>query len=283
MTPAKMAVVYHAGCMDGAASAAAAYYLSSSAIDFFALPPGASFGGRDGNPYNLIMVLDMTLPKDNIVDLMEAGSTVQIIDHHVTNLEETRWYKHYQYWPDNSGCVATWKTMTKSSVPKSLLYIEDRDLWNWELKYSKELNAYIQVQNRDIPSLSKFLFGEFKPNKESVMKGLEILKSNESIVRQQALASVTTNRGVFVNATTLQSEVGHLLLDREGMDSSVAVVYGYLQFDRVKGSLRSGPNGPDVSRVAARQGGGGHKHAAGMTMGVQEFNNFVIDFSEGKC
>ena len=280
MSGAKMAVVYHASCMDGAAAAATVYYLSFSNIDFFALPPSESFEARH---YNLVMVLDMTLPKDNIVDLMEAGSTVQIVDHHITGFEKTKWFEGYKYWPNNSGCVATWKTLTKSKVPKSLMYVEDRDLWKWKLPNSKELNAYIQAQDRDIPRLSKFLFGTFKPNKAAVEIGREILKAQDALVEEQASMALRVGDILFVNATTLQSEIGHCLLEREKDDSSVAVIYSHRPWGKVRVSLRSKENGPDVSRTASIMGGGGHKHSAGMTVTLREFEKFRQDLMEGKC
>lgn len=66
---------------------------------------------------------------------------------------------------------------------------------------------------------------------------------------------------------TMSSDAGHELASKQPF----AACYWHTP-DGVAFSLRSAPDGLDVSEIAAQYGGGGHRHAAG----------FKVDFAEAE-
>lgn len=81
----------------------------------------------------------------------------------------------------------------------------------------------------------------------------------EDHIRHARDVEMAGHRIKAVNATVLFSEIAGEL--------AKGAPFGACYFDRFDGkrqwSLRSDPDGVDVSAIALSRGGGGHKHAAG--------------------
>lgn len=155
-------------------------------------------------------------------------------------------------------------------------YVQDRDLWRWALPDSKAVSEALRAIPFDdgADPIAKFeQWITFAEELEShydrvVERGQAMLDATqlrvESWAQHAALGSLGDIETWIVNAPyTNCSELGNLLAARPG--PGVAIVWRY---DHAKGrfsaSLRSTEaSGVDVSAIAKRYGGGGHKHAAG--------------------
>lgn len=150
-------------------------------------------------------------------------------------------------------------------APWLVNYTEDRDLWRYKLDWSREINAWLRSYPLDFALWDKFAM--IGPGCEAwdvrVDAGAAILRSErqmvEDHVRHAREIEMDGHKVLSVNATVLFSDIaGELAKGRP---------FGACYFDRFDGkrqwSLRSAPDGIDVSEVARRRGGGGHKHAAG--------------------
>lgn len=158
---------------------------------------------------------------------------------------------------------------SKKCPPWFVEYTEDRDLWKWELPYSGEINAYIRSYPMEFAQWDLHI-ANIEPKspywKSVIRKGEAILRHNRIVVQDHCNRAeeieIAGYKVLAVNATVLQSEIaGKLSLGRP---------FGACYVDNIDGtrtwSLRSrGGGGIDVSEVAKKMGGGGHRNAAGFT------------------
>lgn len=171
------------------------------------------------------------------------------------------WFAHIGGW---QGLDAPWLVD----------YTEDRDLWRHALPHTQEINAALRSYPLDFELWDRF--GHVR----DVVHGTFLVQEGAAIRRaeRQVVAAHVRNARVesfsrlvggpsqaddllvpVVNATTLFSEIAG--------DLAVGHPFAACYFDRQDGkrqwSLRSAPDGVDVSAIAKAHGGGGHKHAAG--------------------
>lgn len=168
----------------------------------------------------------------------------------------------------HSGAVLAWRHFHGAEpVPEILLYIEDRDLWRWQLPNSRAVSAALEARNvlRDFRCLVQ-LAG---PVGDLAAEGAALLRQQQLYV--DALASLgLLRRGLLgetphyvVNSYLLHSEVGNVLATRGASEhrAPLAAVWHQGCDGRFKVSLRS-IGDCDVAAIAEQFGGGGHKNAA---------------------
>ena len=229
----------------------------------------------------MIYIVDFSYDATTLVALESAFECpVRVIDHHKSaeaglmefdrlkdNEESGVFFCLYK-----SGCVMTWDFFFKGSeeTPDILLYVQDRDLWKFEIENSKEVNAYIATMDEDFEVWDSF----FAPVAYDC--GVAILKFQQEQIKRRlkdvVLRSLHTPEPFFnnypdipfVNASENQSELGDALC-RAYPEAPFSVSY----CDRANGvrsySLRS-RNGFDVSVVCKAMGGGSHPGAGGFTL-----------------
>ena len=258
-------ILFHANCSDGIYSA----WIAES-----------YFKGYDLVPMRYQEAIPPILDGDNIVcvdycpDLSVLKSinpkSFLVIDHHKSTRESLQGFAPtypFSYIDDNDECGATltWKYLfPEKEMPWILPYIRDRDLWQWKLECSKEVDACIQSYPFSMNNCQKFIdMGRMS----CVIEGTPIIRYQEKLIRQ-AVAQAREiefhgHKVMSVNSTILQLEIGHIL----GEGRAFAVVW-YNQ-DKIKQfvySLRSSPDGIDVSAIAKCYNGGGHFHAASFSV-----------------
>jgi hypothetical protein len=283
---ARPLVLYHGSCQDGWGAAWAAWRALGDAADYipahYGDPPPIEVAGRP------VYILDFSYPPDVLRDIARAASPigdspirVVVLDHHKTAREAlaplvddparaggdgilARFEEHL------SGAVMAWRWFHPGKeAPLMLRYVQDRDLWAWELELSREINAALAVEERTFARWEKLaLMFESAHRFEFnwlAARGDAILKFQAGLIGRLAGAAYFTGVGGHrvpcVNSPVLQSELGEELC-RRNPDSPFAAVWSQGPGDVRRWSLRS-RNGFDVSAVARRYGGGGHAAAAG--------------------
>ena len=73
---------------------------------------------------------------------------------------------------NKSGAMLAWEYArgTAIEVPKKILYVQDRDLWQWKLEHSKEVSAYLalKVEDNNIDSMAN-AYWKFQDEKEQLI------------------------------------------------------------------------------------------------------------------
>jgi uncharacterized protein len=279
-------VIYHSPCLDGFTAAWAMWFKYPDA-EFV---PGV-YGqdepdclGRD------VVLLDFSY-KRNVMDrIIAVSNSVTVLDHHKT--AQTEMDGLAEYWRNEcptikidvvfdmhkSGARLAWEHFHPDEpVPRIVKYVEDRDLWRFAYHETRAINAALFSYEYNFDNWSRMAEEMERSTIDGpvgidrfVTEGAAIERKHHKDIaelvpklRHKRLFTrgfVTTSDYIpCINLPyTYASDAGNMLA--QGVP--FAAVY-YQDADGYQFSLRSIEGGTDVSEVAKRYGGGGHKHAAG--------------------
>ena len=212
-----------------------------------------------------VVIVDFSYDRATCDMLAAKYPQFLVIDHHKTAKAELEGAPYAHFSMEHSGAVLTWHFFNPQlEIPLILHYVQDRDLWRWQLPNSEAVNLYISTLPRDFN-----VWDDFDKNKACLLGGaMKTYKDKliEKIVKVAFTDEITTPDGqthsmVTVNSPVLASDVGNELCKRfpEVDFASITTVTGP---NKARVSLRS-IGDFDVSAIAKQYGGGGHKNAAG--------------------
>jgi len=131
--------LYHANCADGFAAALAVWMKYKDSYEYIPVQygnPAPPVDGRD------VLIVDFSYPRKELLQLKEAAKSLLVIDHHKTAEKELAGLDFCIFDMNKSGAVLTYQYISPDQeIPKLFLYIQDRDLWKWELPSSREVSA----------------------------------------------------------------------------------------------------------------------------------------------
>ena len=256
-------VIYHANCSDGFGAAYAAWKCLGSKAEYHAAKHGSPPPDVTGKN---VAILDFAYDNATTKVMIEEANSLIIIDHHKTNMVNLHDISCTIFDMNHSGTILAWEFFHPGKEPpKFLLYIEDRDLWRWELPYSKEFSASFDMIPFDFEE-----FGKFEDDSvfdEAAKRGSYILAYSKTVIKKVCeKAKPRRYQGqdvLVVNSSHWMSEIGARL----SPDCDFAVIWFYDHEERnVKVSLRAFHETVDVAEIAGTFGGGGHRKAAGFTL-----------------
>lgn len=290
----KPLVIYHAHCTDGFGAAYAAWKKFGDLADYVPMNYGEPEHGdvdllqaKIGTPDNRqVYVLDFSLPIDITKWLIKNSAFFVWLDHHKTAfemwagderelyLDETE-YTNIILDNSKSGAILAWEYFHPSNeLPIIIRHIDDRDRWKFNLRGSKEIHASLQTEKPWTFEMWDALtsndnYGALFSQGGAILKAqTQQVASTASYSRKCQIGDAT---GLSVNTNVHISEVGHELAKKSG---TFGLVW-YLNADnRANCSLRS-EGDYDVSAIARRFGGGGHKNAAGFNCDVTTLLEFL--------
>ena len=252
----RMLVLYHANCADGfgAAWAARKKYGACQCIP-------VNYAGTIPDVEGLdVLIVDFCFPEEVMALLKKSAASLMVIDHHGTAKDVASKYGIFDN--SKSGAVLTWEYLFPNTpLPRLLQYVQDRDLWKWELPFSREFSAGLALYPQDFNVWNNIA----EHTQQVVDAGSTVLLYQKQLIDKHVKNAVIRNIFGYnvpcVNATVLMSEIGEQLC--------IGHPFSATYFDRADGmriwSLRSNKEtGIDVGALAKTQpGGGGHKNAAG--------------------
>jgi len=235
----------------------------------------ASCSYGDEFPFNPVegdttYIVDFSFPPEI---LMKIRGKVIVMDHHQTAIDKLGNFSQYNIElvldVTRSGARIAYDYF-KDRVPSNMIfivnYVQDYDLWKFDLTNSKVVNTYFNTLSRtefmDWDVASQQSHAEWDKN------GFILLRQQRMLVEQHLDRAVPSTNGVYatINAGCLQNEIAEELLLRHKDIEYVSVYHHNDMMGRTKYSLRSRPGGYDVRAVAERFGGGGHQSAAGYVL-----------------
>ena len=257
-------VLYHGNCTDGFGAAWAAWKKFGDEAEYKEVrlntPPDDDFVGKE------IYMLDFVYDEQYLEDFIGKNKKVVAIDHHITNKNTAKMISEHLWDLDHSGAVLSWKYFhPDKKTPKLLEYVEDTDIGKWQLQFTNELWMYVDLFKFDFDVWDKLAdnFEDSIKLKEYTKAGELLLKYRDRMVEKliSTLARPVSFEGLTayaVNSRAFHSEIGRRLAERF---PPIAIVWGEENDGRSRVSLRSAGT-VDVSQIAAKFGGGGHKKAA---------------------
>jgi hypothetical protein len=262
----QIVVGYHADCQDGFGAAWVAWKKLGNRAEYIPLPPDSvpEQAIRD----SLIYFVDLCPRGDKMRALKKAGNVVIVIDHHISSREFARHADDHLFDITHSGAALAWKYFyPKQKLPALLRYVEDRDLWRFKFRETGALTDLLLSEGYDFAVWSRIAreFENTGRKKELLRIGEGIHKYRNAVVRETVkgaqLVEFAGKKVLALNTSPFSSESGHVLY---GMRPPFSIVWRQ-EKDAIRVSLRS--NGTyDVSKLAQKYGGGGHRAAAGFML-----------------
>ena len=256
-------VVYHANCRDGFSSAYAAWKKFGDEATY--LPRKVQAPPPDGLFDKHVYIVDYSYDKETLEGLRSVNRSVIVLDHHQTAQEAVTAFPENVFDLEHSGAVLSWTHFhPDKKVPRFLEYIEDHDLWKWNLPHTREISALIGLYDFNFETWDK-LAAQFD-NEGTFQKLVErsrmLYEGKRRYIKEllgYAEKVKFEDYEVYaVNcARPYRAEVGNQLAKRHPPFG--IVWYHYDGMFHV--SLRSRGDF-DVAKLAEKYGGGGHKNAA---------------------
>ena len=270
-------VIYHANCTDGFGAAYSAWKLLGNRTEYYACKHGTPPPDVKGKN---VVVLDFSFNNATTKKMIEEANSLLVIDHHKSAMVELHDISNTHFDMTKSGAMLAWEWFHPGKEPpKFIKYIQDRDLWKWELDYSKEFSAAFDMVPFEFEEFEKF--EDDSVFDDAVKRGSYILAYSKTVIKKVCEKAVARKykgmKVIVVNSSHWMSEIGARLAP----DCDFAVIWYYDHEDRInKVSLRAFHDTVDVSEIAKRFGGGGHKKAAGFQISGELCVDDIFDPEE---
>jgi oligoribonuclease NrnB/cAMP/cGMP phosphodiesterase (DHH superfamily) len=262
-------VIYHGKCMDGFTGAWVAYKKFGNTATYIGaedrtVPPAGLLDKE-------IYIIDYSYPVDVLLDLESKNKKLVVLDHHVSAKDTVTAVKDHVYDVDHSGAYIAWKYFFQDTpIPKFVLYVEDGDLYRFKMPFAKSILSYVYMQELHFERFDLFE-QEFENQDSFTMLNTYGQILLDAHMREISYFALRAEKVLFegyeiyaCNATKkVASDLGHILAEKT---NTCALIY-YYDDGKMKCSLRS-VGEFDVSVLAAKYGGGGHKNASGFAIKV---------------
>lgn len=270
-------VIYHADCADGFGAAWAAWKLWGDEVEYVPWPYGRGIPDYEGKK---LLLLDFSFSRADLSQLVLKDNVIQVVDHHASAQKDL---SHLPPLGDeDGGSIQVYFDMNRSGAglawdllhpgtrrPEMIEMIEDRDLWRFERPSTRAFSLWLRTHDPfDFLMWDSIHFTLENDPQDIMAEALAIERFVDARI-EEALKTVHWKYVDFnfvpcVNVSPfLASDVcNKILLMDEYKDAPFAMAY----YDHAKGrsySLRSTNGRMDVSVVAKKYGGGGHRNAAG--------------------
>lgn len=248
---------YHANCADGFGAAWSAWKVLGDEANYRPVRHGDPMPSVGPDAH--LAIVDFSYPRAELLDLQDRVGSLIVLDHHRSAARDLDGLPFARFDLKKSGARMAWEYWHPDEpLPELLAYVEDRDLWNWDLDKSREVALAITQTIFNFKTWDAFEIEELK------REGSMLLGYQQSIVARAVSKHHWTElcgyKVPVVNSLIFQSEIGDELCKRFP-EAPFAGVY-YQKKDIEAWSLRS-IGDFDVSEVASQFGGGGHRNASG--------------------
>lgn len=270
--------IYHANCSDGMAAAWVVSLMAAKKkikVDFIPCTYQSEIPDVTGLD---VVIVDFSFKRDVMEEMLDKANSITVIDHHKTAkaellplLESGKLNGIFNM--DKSGAMLTWEWYFQDKTPPKLIeHIQDRDLWRFDLEGTREICAAVYSYPMEIEVWDGLMFKSIEDlRKEGEAIDRAHLKNVNGLVEYLSRRCVLAGYDVpILNCNYMfASDAGHAL--------AIGEAFSVTYFDSVNGckfSLRSTSESGsvDVSEIAAKFGGGGHKHAAGFKLDYEELH-----------
>lgn len=274
-------VIYHERCIDGFGAAFAAWlYLSNRYATTGPAPPDKTLY-IGSSPYksfpsevegkNVVMV-DLCYKLPVMTEMLTKVKSLLVLDHHKSSEEAMASLPAsiQNFDTSKSGAMLSWEYFHPTTpAPLLIQYIQDRDLWTKKLPFTDEFASMSQMWPQTFDHYLQYLDGQ-RLLAEMTTKGDAYRELVEKYVTESSDRAVVKFMEIdkrfflvaHVNETgSYNSDVGNrMLLTKPYADFAVTFK---VHAGGTAMSLRSDSTRADVSLIATKFGGGGHRNASG--------------------
>ena len=266
-------VLYHRHCFDGFAAAWSAWRVYGDKALYVAVNDRQNIPEEVFNTFNSnteLYILDFCYPKELLLKIEKEIKKIVVLDHHASVKDDIESIENHVYGTSKSGAYLSWEYFHPSDkVPLLIEYISDADtlqknMPNWEI-----VSQYIYTTNFEFEDFNR-IYEEFQSgNMENIHNVGKIILNYLNIIFRPSIEGreIVEFEGYKVYATNAslpideKSRLGMWLYENL---PPFSIVYRY-DNGLWKVSLR-GNGEVDLSLIAQKYGGGGHRNAAGFAV-----------------
>lgn len=288
-----MIVIYHGNCPDGFAAAWVVWnYYGPKFVEYLPYRYGQDppyVGNKN------VIIVDFSFPREILKGMICESKSLTLLDHHKSAQESLTGLN--EEYPDKarivfdmkrSGAQIAWDYYHPNEPrPWFIDYVGDRDLWNHQLPFTKEVNEALHFDEY-FSSFEKMSELKNKKMDEFAQKGGLLLAAKNKEINMYAKSAVTTKLNVGNDSYIvglagcprhLRSDVGNVIAQNSQYDFSVVYWYDYKSREWWV-SLRSIGDKFNLSEISSKlPNGGGHPRASGFTIYEKNGENLYTYFS----
>lgn len=301
-------VLYHSNCYDGfGAMWATRRFLEQEYPHRDIRYQPAEYGVDYTFENSMVIYVDFC-PKRGTIERISRDNLVLILDHHKTAQADTlglptidRKFSSYlkmldegnrgvfcKFDMDQSGAGISYRYFHDDNIPPLIKYIEDRDLWRFRYPDTRAFHNYLLSRRFDYSEWNDIHERSVSGGIDAILgQGNQILEYNKQLVanicKNASIHQTSLYKYGYINTNSHWSEVGEYMLEHFNLDVSIGLTIDF-KLGLIKGSIRSRPT-IDITPLAQKFGGGGHKNACGFTVaisrGLVTLMNDIEDFMLG--
>ncbi|MBI3633656.1 MAG: hypothetical protein HY226_05185 [Candidatus Vogelbacteria bacterium] len=269
----KIAILYHAECPDGFAGSYAAWKKFGNKAIYIPVqhntkPPEEVYGKE-------VYTLDYCYPLHVVQEILPKVKSLFVIDHHVSNVETVKLTGGIMDL-NHSGGVLSWMYFhPDKKLPRLFKHVEDIDIWKFKVPFTNEIAEITSLYPLEFKVWDK-LIKEIETKtgyKKYIDEGKILIKKRDDQVKKiSEYAEVIEFEGYkcyLVNSSVHVSHLGNYLSKKM---PPIALIWSR-RGNKIIVGLRSDGT-VDVSKLAQKYGGGGHKAAAGFSWEEKDFLKF---------
>ncbi len=290
-------MLYHSNCTDGFGAAWAAWMRWGNEVSYLPASYGTAPPDVTGKH---VLIGDFSFKLPVLEEMLKTAASVVILDHHKTAQADLAPFAvdlcgDAQLSPDDvagmladavelgrppcfalfdmekSGARLVWEFCHTAPVPRMIELIEDRDLWRWRFDDAKPFGLWLRSEPMAFQRWTEIAEQLDKDPREMMLEARAMQRFFDQKVRELvSMVRMIRIAGQDVPAANVPpmfaSDVGNALL-AVYPDAPFSACYS--DQGKQRGfSLRSEDGRTDVSAIAKRYGGGGHRNAAGFEMPI---------------
>ena len=261
------AVLYHGRCPDGFGGAYAAWKKFGDTAEYIPVKYGEPL--PEGLDDKDIYIVDFCYEDPAILDALKTHTKkVVVLDHHESSRENVEGFPEHVFDLNRSGATIAWTYFHPDApMPRLMQYLEDGDLYRYSLPETRDVFSYLLVQPQELllwDTLAQTL--EDDATRAEFLKKAAIYSEYFKLLGDQCVENARKVKFegyecLFTNShpsITMKSYVGHELAVKLPPIGLVVSAHP----DGFGVSIR-GDGSVDVSEIAAKYGGGGHRGSAG--------------------
>jgi oligoribonuclease NrnB/cAMP/cGMP phosphodiesterase (DHH superfamily) len=286
--------IYHANCADGFT---AAWCVQQSAIGPATHFVPASYGDAPPDVTDAnVLIVDFSYKRAVLERMAEVANCVIVLDHHKTAADDLRGFVEPQPWcaqptfdgrpplavefdMERSGAQMAWDFFMRPRArgttgpgiarPALVDYVADRDLWRWELPDSRAVSTWVASFPMTFGAWTSLAhqLDDARLFKSAVAEGEAIARFQQKAVQDAVGAS---RRDMVIGGYRVPVANVPFFFASDGAGGMAETAPFAATYYDTKGGVRAfslrSRGDFDVSEIAKRYGGGGHKNAAGFAM-----------------
>lgn len=278
-----MKIFSHKHCADGVAAAAVVDYwyrkiekaCSLDDVKHIPILYNETFPIDDIEKDEVVFIVDFSLQVDDMKALLKKTKKIRWIDHHKSAIEKydnepklTKQIKGIRS-NDRSGAYLAWQFLAPDKdVPRALEYVDDHDRWIHQYEDSDAFRQGMLLYSGGDPTNALFWDPLLEGGEEELQQCVDagkILEANSDMWRRKAKGYVVEFEGLkFLCMNKPGNSKAFEYIDDGKCDALMTwhftgKEYIYTMFHSKKGEK----DGIDLSKIALKHGGGGHKGACG--------------------